>query len=131
MCRDFGCLRTFKSQRKRFVRDVGERHIVGDDVAIQMLEDGPPRFRIGVEKEVVFETKQDCIGQNTSLGVQEKYIDPVAGFHLFHVVRGHGVQQAASVFTGYADPAASGEVEQAGALQKCFMPNCHLSPLSK
>ncbi len=119
--RDFGCLRALKSQRKRFVRDVCERHIVGDDVAIQMLENRPPRFRIGVEKEVIFETKQDRIGQNASLGVQEKYIDPVARLHLLHMVRGHGVQQARSVFAGYADSAAPGEIEQARALQKCFM----------
>src|ERR1700722_17621958 len=90
--RYFGCLWALKPQRKCLVRNIRERHIVGDDVAIQMLEDGPPRFRIGIEKEVVLETKQDRVGQNASLGVQEKYIDPIARFHLLHMVRRHGMQ---------------------------------------
>jgi len=53
----------------RLIRYVFERHVVGYDVAIQMLEDFRTLLRLRVNQEVIFEAPDHRVGQNASLGV--------------------------------------------------------------
>ena len=126
---------TLNPHAERLVRHVFERYIVGDDVTIQMLEERLTRPRLRVEKKVVLEAENICIGENASLRVQKKNVDAVPCLHLLHVIGCHGMQKTGPILSGDANPAAMGKVEQGRARREGFKSSrvgfqSHLSPLS-
>ena len=86
-----------------------------------MRTDNLAGFRRRVEKKVVFEAKHVRIGQNAPLRVEEERVYSVAGLHLLHVIRGHGVQKACAILAGDPNPAAVREIEQRRAGRQRFV----------
>src|SRR5581483_6622030 len=95
-------LRPLEPEGEGLVCDVIQRHVIRDDVAIQMLAQALARSGAGVEKKVIFEAENERIRENPALSIQEKAIYALAGLHALNVVGAHGVQQPRPVLSGNA-----------------------------
>ena len=83
-------------------------HVVGDDVAVQMLVDFGPRLRLRVQQEMILEAEQVHVRQDAALGAQEKGVTSLARLQRFHLVGGHRVQQPRAIFAASANLPAAG-----------------------
>ena len=110
--RQHGCrMRTLHRHACQQRGDVFQRHIVGDNVFIQMAEDALASFGLGIQQEPVFQAEQVDVGQDVPLRVQKEGVASGAWGKLLHMVGSHGVQQAGAVVAGGVDAPAGGEVE--------------------
>ena len=122
---DFDRFRSLNPERKRLVRDVLERDVVRNNVALNMLEDASPGYRFRVEQEMILETKDVAIGEYAALCIQEKRVEAVAGFHFLHMIGRHGMQQTRPVFTRNPDPAAVRYIDQTCSVPECVVAGSH------
>ena len=104
-------MRAFDRQAgKRFAR-VLERHVVGDDVFVQVAVDQFASFGLGIQQETVIEAEQVDVGQYVALRIQEKGVASHAGLKLLHVVGGHGMQQAGAIRSGRVNAPARRKIQ--------------------
>jgi hypothetical protein len=71
---------------------------------------------------MIFKAKDAGVRQNMPLSIQEKSIHSVAGFHLLHVVRSHGVQKARAILACYTNPSASRKIQQRRSVLQRVVP---------
>jgi hypothetical protein len=102
-----------------------EGDVVGDDVALQVLEATAPGLGLGIEQKVVVAAEQVEVGENAALRVEEKRIAAPARLELKHMIGKHGVEPAGAVLAGGAKAAAGGEVEPGSALAEGLVSNVH------
>jgi len=117
---------TFQRGATNDLCDVFQRHVIGDDVAVEMLEDLVMGFGLGIDEEVIGEAEEVGIGENFSLRVQKETCNglPLAG-EIVHVIGGHGVEQTGRVFTCHPNPATGAQIDQCSVFEECAQTGGH------
>ena len=90
--------------------DIFEFDLIGDDVALDVLEDLLAELRFGIDEEMIGETEEVEIGLDASLRAQQKGIASGAGRHFLDFVAGEIVQEACAVAATREDAATGREV---------------------
>ncbi|MEZ5362414.1 MAG: hypothetical protein R2748_08775 [Bryobacterales bacterium] len=96
--------------------DVFERHVIHDDVAVEVIQQGLASLRAGFDQDIVRENVDAAVGLDTPLRAQEKRLGSMTGLDRLDGIRGQRVQQAQAVFAGGADARPCADVEQSRAV---------------
>src|SRR6202165_4522400 len=86
-----------QAERGKFVADVRDLNIVGDDVAIEQLQHFFSLLLFGIDQERFSALENVKIRLNAPLRVQQEGIDAVAAGQIANVVRGHAIQPTNAV----------------------------------
>ena len=104
--------------RAQFVADVGNLHIVHDDVALKNLSDGRRLRAVGGHQEIVAAVVGDQISLIASLRVQQEAVDAVVQRQIANVVGDHAIQPAHPVFAAEHQLGLPTQIKQSTALQQ-------------
>ena len=100
-------------------RHVLEFHLVGDDVAADVLVDFFAQAGVGVDQEMVGETEQVQVGLDAALRIEQEGVATVARRHFLDVVAGDGVQQSRAVASAGHDAAPRVEIQPGSGIAQC------------
>ena len=123
--RSFDRGRTFDSEAERCFRDILERDVIRNDVAVEMLVNGRSSLRLSVEKKMIVGAQYVNVSQNSALRVKKECVKPFARSHLLHVIRSHCVQQARAIFAGHENTAPARKIKESGAVHQRVISGCH------
>lgn len=115
---DFGGGGAFNGEGGLGVGNVFEGDVVGNDVFVEVGEDGLALGGFDVEEKVLGLGEDGDVGQDAALGGEEEGVAALAGFELLDVVGGHGVEEAFAVLAMGLDAAAAGEFEEGGGFEE-------------
>jgi hypothetical protein len=90
-------------------------HLIGNDVAADVLVDLLAQAGVGVDEETIGQTEQVEVGLDAPLRVEQESVASVAGDHFFDFVAADGVQQAGAVAAARHDASPRIEIQPGSA----------------
>jgi hypothetical protein len=118
-------LRAFDRDHRHPAGGVVQRHIVGDDVLIDVNAQFLPRLRLGIDEKAVRQAEQVGIGLNFALRVEEEGVAPFARLEPLDMVRADGVQQSGAILARSQNFAAPGEIRPRGRIVQSLVAGGH------
>src|SRR5271156_6339109 len=89
-------------------------NVVHDDEVVEMGGETGDLRAVGLKDSVVGETVNGCIAKDSTLGVEQKAVVPVAFFKGLAGVRDHSVEPAEAVPSGDLEKGRIAEIVNAG-----------------